>query len=61
MSSNNGSYHLCWLARCMSVGDCLFMFIFNRFWKMHITLYLDSYTASSVAATSSLIVLFKGS
>ena len=30
MSSNNGNHHLCWLARCMSIGVRLFMFNFNR-------------------------------
>jgi hypothetical protein len=47
----------------MSVGDHVFMFNFNRFWKMHSILYLDSYTASfaiSVASTSSLFVLLRG-
>lgn len=63
VSSNNGNHHSCWLARCMSVGDHVFMFNFNRFWKMHSILYLDSYTASfaiSVASTSSLFVLLRG-
>lgn len=63
MSSNNGKHHLCWLARCMIVGDHLFMFNFNRFWKMYSILYLDSYTTNfviSIATTSSLFVLLRG-